>query len=176
MVSPNGAAGGSESSGDALAALIDDHTTLAVQIKTFIHQDKTLEQCLDLVAVAFGYDSHSNLTTAYGRTGAATAGTEDILKFWQSPALSDFITDYACRRRPVVLALGSDGGIIAAESQPNNVFEIQATPNGFTVFDLGMGPYSPQNFNHIRIPLHTHATISQAFASLAKAQNWDWTP
>lgn len=162
------------SPGDDLGALIDYHRTLATDMRTAAHLDKSLRDCLDLVANAFGYDSHDQLTAAPAEPDLAQGRGDEILRFWQSPALSDFITDYASRRNPVVLALGGDGSIIAAETHPNTVFEIRATVNGFTVFDLGLGPFSPNDYDRVRIPLGTHATIAQAFAALAQSQNWEW--
>lgn len=156
---------------------LEDCEALAAEIHALILDDKSLGDCLDLIAGAYGYDSHSQMKAALVGDGAIPQERRDeILRFWQSPALSDFITDYACRRRPVVLALSRDGSIIAAESSPNTntVFEIAATHSGFTVFDLGVGPYSPHCPSHFRIPMDTYAAVSQAFAALAKSQNWEW--
>lgn len=155
---------------------IETFQALAAEIQALIHDDKSHAQCLELVAQAHGYSSFSQMEDVLGTDPKSDQRDrlDSIHQFWKSPRLSEFITDYACRRQPVVLALSSENSLIVAQSSPSTVFEIAATPNGFTLFDLGLGPYLPQSTNHFRVPLDTYASVAEAFGVLALTQNWEW--
>lgn len=155
---------------------LESSEILATEIQALIHDDKSHAQCLELVAQAYGYSSYGLMKAALatGQDARQQSRLDAIQQFWQSPRLSEFITDYACRRQPVVLAFSSENSLIIAQSAPSAVFEIAATPHGFTLFDLGLGPYLPQSANHFRIPLDSYATVAEAFGVLAQTQNWEW--
>ena len=155
---------------------LETSNALAQEINDLVHNDKSYAQCLELVAQAFGYASLDEMqsTFATGDSGVPPQHREEMTQFWQSPRLSEFITDYACRRQPVVLSKSNQESIIIAQSSPSMVFEIGFTRHGFTVFDLGVGPYLPQSPFHFRIPIDTFPTIEKAFASLSRMRDWDW--
>lgn len=138
--------------------------------------DKPLDDatCLELIARSFGVPDPLALLSAASEAPAPETGPTEILPpvlaFWKSGLLNSFITDYSCRRQPVVAILSGRDSIIILSTSPSKVFEIIQDNVHIRLNDLGVGPaqIAPPKL------IGTFSTPAQAFDSLCQTHEWDW--
>ena len=133
------------------------------------------EMCLDIVADSFGLPNPLALVAAVSESGEAPPPVPEevppVLEFWQSGLLNSFITDYSCRRQPVVAILSGCNSIIVLSSAPARIFEIHQNGPAIHLDDLGSGPW-PSGPSQ---PIGQFDTPPQAFDHLCQMHGWDWS-
>lgn len=142
------------------------------------HANETLDDatCLEIVAQSFGQADPLTLLSKISDTPVDEApAAEDlppVLAFWTSGLLNSFITDYSCRRQPIVAVLSGSDSIIILSSSPSRIFEIAQVGPSIHLNDLGSGPWS------IVDPiekLEEFSTPAKAFDKLCQMHHWDWS-
>ena len=133
------------------------------------------EMCLDIVADSFGLPNPLALLAAVSESGEAPPPVPEevppVLEFWQSGLLNSFITDYSCRRQPVVAMLSGHGSIILLSQSPLQIFEIAEGASDIDLKDLGACPWPSAPPKRVG----AFPTPALAFDHLCQTQNWDWS-
>ena len=132
--------------------------------------------CLELIAASFGLPDPLALLSAVSDGSAPDTLAEPtvyppVLEFWHSGLLNSFITDYSCRRQPVVAILSGCNSIIVLSSAPARIFEIHQNGPAIHLDDLGSGPW-PSGPSQ---PIGQFDTPPQAFDHLCQMHGWDWS-
>jgi hypothetical protein len=133
------------------------------------------ETCLVIIARSFGYKDHLDLLSAITESPpvpkSPAHNSGPLLDFWQSGKLNSFITDYACRKHPVILALGGDNSLIILSTSPPKAIKIIEGNGSILLTDLGPLPLSLAAPPTI---LGNFVTPHQAFDALCQWNDWDW--
>ena len=134
--------------------------------------------CLEAIARGFGFSTPLELLSAITETPPPVAAIEPepttvlpVLDFWRSGLLNGFITDYSCRRRPIVVFLSGRNSIIIISSAPPRIFEISQNDEVIELRDMGSGPEVSQEVS----PLGHFDTPFQAFDMLCRMYRWEWS-
>ena len=133
------------------------------------------EMCLDIVADSFGLPNPLALLAAVSESGEVPPPVPEevppVLEFWQSGLLNSFITDYSCRRQPVVAMLSGHGSIILLSQSPLQIFEIAEGASDIDLKDVGTCPWPSAPPKRVG----AFPTPALAFDHLCQTQNWDWS-
>jgi len=130
--------------------------------------------CLDIIAASFGLPDPLALLSAVSdppvRNEPSRQSLPPLPAFWQSGLLNSFITDYSCRRQPVVVILSGRDSIVVLSSAPQDIFEIAQHGDLIKVQSLGLGPWPKPPYT----ALGEYATPAQAFDALCQRNGWEW--
>ena len=132
--------------------------------------------CLEIVAQSFGQADPltllSKISDAPLEEPAKAEDLPPVLAFWKSGLLNSFITDYSCRRQPIVAVLSGTDSIIILSSLPSRIFEITQKGQAIHLNDLGSGPWSAMDPID---KLEEFTTPAKAFDKLCQMHHWDWS-
>jgi len=130
--------------------------------------------CLEIIAQSFGVADPLALLAEVSEAPEPDDLPQEsyppVLAFWKSGLLNSFITDYSCRRQPVVAILSGRNSIVILSTHPSKIFEIIQQDVSILLNDLGSGPWSATP----PLLMGKFSSPSEAFDSLCQYQGWEW--